>query len=980
MKPKYRVARATLYVQCFVILIVVVCFVSPLRTYPPASHAQTNDTEAVAVPEGPGLIYTFTNPTPINIPGGPGVGSPYPSEITVSNIPIQLAKVTVRLNSMSHTFPADVDILLVGPGGQTAFVMSDVGGGDDINGVNLVLDDAAAGSLPAAMITSGTYKPTNAQVGDVMPAPAPAASSSSVLSVFNGTNPNGVWKLFVYDDLAVDSGSIGGGWTLSITAAISGQNTGAISIPSSGTASPYPSEINIIDHPNPVSRVLVNLVNFTHSSPDDVDILLVSPSGRAVVLMSDVGGGNAVSNLNLSIDDTATTLLPDSGPLISGTYRPSNYEPGDEFPAPAPSGAPMGATLASLNGTPANGTWRLFVVDDAGNNVGDIAGGWNILIGNSASVISMPGAGVALPYPAEFSVSGMPGNTTKVVATLTGFSHLAPDDVDILLEAPDGRRIVLMSDAGGTSEVGSLNLTFDDAAANAVPDTGPLASGTYRPADYEPGEVFPAPAPSGPPTGTTLGAFYGGVPNGIWKLYVVNESGQSFGSIAGSFSVSVQSSSSACLVTLSPTVQAFPVAGGSSSFNITQPNGCTWTASTLESFITINSGTSGAGNGLVTFTVGPNAGPPRTGSIRVSNGVAVRSFEVQQASGCPFAVSQSTMNFARTGGGGSINVSAGGTCSWQGSTIANWITITSQQPQSGDGTLTFTVEPNTSRVARTASLIVGTQVVTVNQAGVRSALFDFDGDSRTDVSVFRPPTSTWWILSGGVATATQFGISTDRVVAADYDGDLKTDIAVYRDGTWYALKSTDGTVIINSWGTATDKPVPADFDGDGRAQFAVYRPSTGEWWILNSDGTFSSTAFGISTDIPTVGDYDGDGRADLSIYRAGDPGVWWILRSSNSTATNFTFGVSGDIPVPADYDTDGRDNVAVYRPSTGYWYRSLNAAANYDAVQWGVTGDIPAPGDYDGDGRADPAVVRGNVWYLLGSTSGATAVAFGLET
>ena len=72
-----------------------------------------------------------------------------------------ITKVTVKLNNLSHTFPADIDVLLVGPGGQNAIIMSDVGGGDDVTGITLTLDDAAATNMPAALLTTGTFKPTN---------------------------------------------------------------------------------------------------------------------------------------------------------------------------------------------------------------------------------------------------------------------------------------------------------------------------------------------------------------------------------------------------------------------------------------------------------------------------------------------------------------------------------------------------------------------------------------------------------------------------------------------------------------------------------------------------------------------------------------------------------------------------------------------------------------------------------------------------
>lgn len=935
----------------------------------------------------PGITHTFSNSAPINLPVG-GSTSVYPSSIDVSNIPTQLAKVTVTLHSINHGFPSDLDVLLVGPQGQTAVVMSDCGGADDLENVTITLDDEAGSEIPLFQIPgSGTYKPTNLTGGgeDIFPPPAPASPGiNQVLGVFSGSNPNGQWRLFVIDDVGfVDGGSILGGWSITFTSAFSGQNTGAITIPSAGQASPYPSEIEITNHVQPISSVVVRLINFSHSSPDDVDVLLVSPSGRSVVLMSDVGGSNSVNNLNITFDDNAFPSMPDSGSLSSGTFRPTDFEPGDSFPAPAPATAPQGRLLSSLHGTTSDGIWRLFVVDDAGNNVGAVTGGWNVLLGVDGGAVNIQGGAIASPYPSEISFAGLPGNISNVKVHVRGFSHTAPDDVDIMLVGPDGRKAILMSDAGGSAEVGGLSLNFDDQAQGTLPDGAPLESGTFKPTNYEPGDTFPAPAPAGTPA-SSLQTFFGGVPNGIWKLYIVGDGAASYGSLGTSWGLTLTTSTSACLFTISSTVQAFPVAGGSGGFTITQPDGCSWAASTTDSFLHITGGSSGAGNGAVTFTVDANQGPARTGIIEVSNGSTVRNFQVQQASGCPTSVSQSTVAVSAAGGPRSINVTAGSPCSWQGITFASWIQVTSP-PQTGSGTLQFNVQPNTTGVARSGHIDVGAMSITVNQAPQRSTLYDFDGDARSDISVFRPSTGAWWISrsSDGGASAQQFGLAQDRITPADYDGDQKTDIAVYRDGTWYVLRSSDGGVTISQWGINSDIPIPADYTGDGRAEQAVYRPSTGTWWILRSDGTFISTPFGIPSDIPTPADYDGDSKADISVYRsataAGQQGTWWIMNSSDASVRSVQFGIQGDAPVTADYDGDGLSNIAVYRPSTGFWYRSTNPATNYDGVQLGIPGDVPAPGDFDGDGRTDAAVFRpsNGTWYILRSTSGTLIQQFG---
>ncbi|MDM5193526.1 hypothetical protein QUG02_11115 [Bacillus hominis] len=174
-----------------------------------------------AGPPGPATFFVqFTNPTAIIINGdtqGPAV--PYPSDIVVAGVPGTIIKVTATLHSMSHTFPADLDILLVGPLGQNVMLMSDAGGGNNIVNVTLTFDDDAATQVPTPIV-SGMYQPTNLGGGDVLPAPAPAPPYGSALNVFNGTKPNGTWRLFVFDDAGADSGTIAGGWSLTIATVV----------------------------------------------------------------------------------------------------------------------------------------------------------------------------------------------------------------------------------------------------------------------------------------------------------------------------------------------------------------------------------------------------------------------------------------------------------------------------------------------------------------------------------------------------------------------------------------------------------------------------------------------------------------------------------------------------------------------------------------------------------------------------------------
>lgn len=165
---------------------------------------------------------SFTNTTSILIPLAGGPVSPYPSSITVGSLTGNVLRVTVTLNDVVHTFPDDLDVLLVGPGGQTVMLMSDAGGGNPVGGVNLTFSKDSGAVLPdAGQITSGTYRPTDYEPGDVLPGAVPPGPYGSDLGIFAGTDPNGTWELYVSDDTAATGdGSIGGGWVLILDLAL----------------------------------------------------------------------------------------------------------------------------------------------------------------------------------------------------------------------------------------------------------------------------------------------------------------------------------------------------------------------------------------------------------------------------------------------------------------------------------------------------------------------------------------------------------------------------------------------------------------------------------------------------------------------------------------------------------------------------------------------------------------------------------------
>ena len=432
-----------------------------------------------------------------------------------------------------------------------------------------------------------------------------------------------------------------------------------------------------------------------------------------------------------------------------------------------------------------------------------------------------------------------------------------------------------------------------------------------------------------------------------------------------------------CSYQINPTNQSFSASGGSAIINVIALPGCPWTATPNVAWITVGSGASGTGNGTFSFTVQPNTGAARTGFITVAGQI----FTVTQSPACIFSLSPPSMIVPAGGATGTFNISPGMGCgAWTATTIDSWITITAGTSGSGNGTVSFSVASNTG-TARTGTIKVGGQTFIINQVGGQTCStcgrtkYDFDGDGRADVSVFRPENGVWYLLNSTSGfTGSQFGVSTDKIVPADYDGDGKTDVAVYRDGTWYLQRSQLGFTGI-TFGAATDIPAPADYDGDGKADIAVFRPSNGTWYVFNLvTNQFTGSAFGQTGDIPVAGDYDADGKADIAVYRPSQ-GTWYIQRSQLGF-TGMQFGTPTDKPVPADYDGDGKTDIAVFRPESGTWYL-MRSTQGFTGMQFGLGTDKPAPADYDGDGKADIAVFRSGTWYLQQSTQGFTGVSFG---
>lgn len=291
---------------------------------------------------------------------------------------------------------------------------------DETVTMSLFLNNAGSGNttnlVATLQATGGVTSPSGPQNYGVVPAGGPAVSRPFTFTA-QGVCGGTVIATLQLQEGATNLGTVTFTFTLGTSVANTQTFTNAtsIAIPGTGTsgpAAPYPSTINVAGLSGNVSKVIVTLTNFGHTFPDDVDVLLVGPAGQKVIVMSDVGGSLDVTNVTLTLDDAAAASLPDAGPLVTGTFRPTNIGTGDTFPAPAPAG-PFGSVLADFNGTNPNGTWSLFVNDDVGGDVGSFAGGWSITITAATPVCCVNAC--TLTCPANVTVPATAGQCGAVV-------------------------------------------------------------------------------------------------------------------------------------------------------------------------------------------------------------------------------------------------------------------------------------------------------------------------------------------------------------------------------------------------------------------------------------------------------------------------------------------------------------------------------------------------------------------------------------
>ncbi len=806
-------------------------------------------------------------------------------------------------------------------------------------------------------------------------------------------------------------------------------NPSYITIKDNSPATPYPAEITVSGLSGTIADINVRLNGLGHLNPADVAVLLVAPdTNRRFVILSDCGESISYSNTTLTFDDQAATLAPcrtfsPNDPASS--YLPTSNFGSDFFPLPAPQPSssysqPSPTGTATLNstfgGTNPNGIWSLYVIDKSPAFSGFISGGYSLIITTTS-----PCSYSLTPTSQSFTASGGEGDINLITQEGCNYSSLSNDSF-----------ITINS---GSSGNGNGTISYSVAANTGIARTGTVTIA---------GQTFTVTQASGcaytlTPANINIsanggndsfnvtsgtGCAFAAVSNNSFITITSGASGTGSGTVT--FSVAANSGA-ARTGTITVEGQTFTISqsaiptltinnvslnegsSGTTTFNFT----VTLSAASAQT-VTVNYATADgtavspsdyqAKNDSLSFAPGETSKtitvlvngdldvePDETFTVNLTNSVnatitnGTGTGTILNDDVCSYSISPANLSVNAAGGNNTLTVTTQAGCAYTAASSDSFISITAGANGTGSGTVSFAVAAN-SGAARNGRIFAAGQVITITQsAATVDALktkFDFDGDGKADISVFRPDGGVWYLLNSASGfTGAQFGASTDKIVPADYDGDGKTDLAVYRGGTWYLNRSTAGFTGV-AFGASDDIPQPADFDGDGKADLAVWRPSSGTWYVYNLvNGQFTAAQFGASTDKPVASDYDGDGKANYAVFRPSN-GFWFIARPTGTASQNFDsiqLGIATDKPVPADYDGDGKTDVAVYRPSNGAWY-VLQSTAGFTGVQFGISTDLPVAADYDGDGKADVAVYRSGVWYLLQTTAGFTGVQFGTAT
>ena len=339
------------------------------------------------------------------------------------------------------------------PNGNYTLAMYDGGGLDLGTLTSWCIDITYVTGVPA---TPAVWAPAAGLFSDAS-ASTPYVAGTAVDSVWTRPTPSGVYNY---------------------TATVRGlpepdpANLNPIVINDAAPGSPYPAIISVSGFPTTgVSVAQVKLNGVAHTWGDDIDILLQSPTGQNVVLMSDVGGTVAVPNATYTFDDAGPAMAAGAA-NPTGTYHVTNNGATDNWAAPLPATFTQAAPALSLFGSVANvnGDWKLFVMDDVGGDFGNISGGYSIKFSPPIQGCLSPSRTIVVTVNDKAVVTQQPVNRTICTDGTTTFTVVATGS------APLSYQWQVSTDNGNTFSNISNNTIYSGATTATLTVTRPPVS------------------------------------------------------------------------------------------------------------------------------------------------------------------------------------------------------------------------------------------------------------------------------------------------------------------------------------------------------------------------------------------------------------------------------------------------------------------------------------------------------------------------
>lgn len=411
---------------------------------------------------------------------------------------------------------------------------------------------------------------------------------------------------------------------------------------------------------------------------------------------------------------------------------------------------------------------------------------------------------------------------------------------------------------------------------------------------------------------TTTGCTWSAVSNDAWLTVTSSSSGTGSGTVSYSIDANTaltsrigtltvaslthtvtQSAAPACTYSISPTAASFSASPVTNSFTMSAGTGCAWTATPNASWITIQSGASGTGNGTTTYVVATNApSSTRIGTITVAG----LTHTITQAGTvpCTYSISPTSASYVTAGGSGNITISTLTACAWTASSPVAWITFNTTNG-TGNATVSYTVAANASTVARSTTLTVAGISHTVSQAGAActyaltpTSVSVAAGASTGTVTVTAGTGCAWSSVANVTWLTITSGASGSGNGTVGYSVSANPNTAI-RAGT---LTIGGQTFTVNQAAAACTysiAPTAAHYgDASGTGSIAVTAGTGCAWTAVSNAGW-------ITIDSGTPG--SGNGTVGYTVAA----NVTTTSRTGTITVAGSTFTVTQDGTTPCTY-------------------------------------------------------------------------------